>query len=60
MDNITVDLGPHGLSPTAVGGEVVLIGTGLSADEVARRSGTINYEITTALLPRAVRTYYRS
>lgn len=60
MDNITVDLGPGGLDEVAVGDEVVLVGPGLSAEEVAARSETINYEVTTALLPRAERAYHRS
>ncbi|WP_354697828.1 Alanine racemase [Paraconexibacter sp. AEG42_29] len=58
MDNITVDLGPDGLSGrVAVGDEVVLVGPGLPAEEVAARSETINYEVTTALLPRTRRDY---
>ncbi|MCW3038665.1 MAG: alr, partial [Solirubrobacterales bacterium] len=60
MDNITVDLGPDGAERVAVGDEVVLVGPGLSAEEVAARSQTINYEVTTALLPRTARAYHRS
>jgi alanine racemase len=60
MDNITVDLGPGGLDEVAVGDEVVLVGPGLSAEEVAARSETINYEVTTALLPRTARAHHRS
>ncbi len=61
MDNITVDLGPDaGRPPVVVGDEVVLVGPGLSAETVAARSDTINYEVTTALLPRAARAYHRS
>jgi alanine racemase len=60
MDNITVDLGPGGAAAVAVGDEVVLIGPGLSAEEVAARSETINYEVTTALLPRTRREHHRS
>jgi alanine racemase len=61
MDNVTVDLGP---GPAAgVGDEAVLIGARGSerilAEEVARRLGTINYEITTGLLPRVTREYHR-
>jgi alanine racemase len=61
MDNVTVDLGPR---PAAgVGDEAVLIGARGSerilAEEVARRLGTINYEITTGLLPRTAREYHR-
>ncbi len=59
MDNVTVDLGPD---PRAdVGDEVVLIGRQgeerILAEEVARRMGTINYEVTTGLLPRVRREH---
>jgi alanine racemase len=61
MDNVTVDLGPD---PEAeVGDEVVLIGAQgeerILAEEVARRMGTINYEVTTGLLPRVPREHFR-
>jgi alanine racemase len=61
MDNVTVDLGP---SPAAApGDEAVLIGARGSerilAEEVARRLGTINYEVTTGLLARVERVYHR-
>jgi alanine racemase len=61
MDNVTVDLGP---TPAAVvGDEAVLIGPQgaerITAEEVARRLGTINYEITCALTPRVPRLYHR-
>jgi alanine racemase len=54
MDNVTVELGAE---PSAdVGDEVVLIGSQggerILAEEVARRMDTINYEVTTGLLPR--------
>jgi alanine racemase len=57
MDNVTVALGAE---PQAeVGDEVVLIGgqgdERILAEEVARRMGTINYEVTTGLLPRVRR-----
>jgi alanine racemase len=60
MDNVTVDLGPD---PRAdVGDEVVLIGPQgeerILAEEVARRMGTINYEVTTGLLPRVRREHF--
>jgi alanine racemase len=54
MDNITVDLGPDG-GGVAVGDEVVLLGDGVTAEELAQRLGTINYEVTCALLPRVPR-----
>ena len=57
MDNVTVALGPD--TDVEVGDEVVLIGTQgderILAEEVARRLGTINYEVTTGLLPRVAR-----
>jgi alanine racemase len=61
MDNVTVDLGPE---PEAeVGDDVVLIGAQgeerILAEEVARRMGTINYEVTTGLLPRVRREHLR-
>lgn len=57
MDNLTVDLGPE--TSVKVGDEAVLIGSQggeqITAEEVAARLDTINYEITTAILPRVVR-----
>jgi len=57
MDNVTVALGPD--LEAEVGDEVVLIGAQgderILAEEVARRLGTINYEVTTGLLPRVRR-----
>jgi alanine racemase len=60
MDNVTVDLGPD--PEVDVGDEVVLIGSQgderILAEEVARRMGTINYEVTTGLLPRVRREHF--
>jgi alanine racemase len=60
MDNVTVDLGPD--PDVAVGDQVVLIGSQgeerILAEEVARRIGTINYEVTTGLLPRVRREHF--
>jgi alanine racemase len=62
MDNITVDLGPD---PTdePLGKEAILIGVQdaerITAEEVASRLGTINYEVTCALTPRVPRSYHR-
>jgi alanine racemase len=57
MDNVSVSLGPD--TDVEVGDEVVLIGAQgderILAEEVARRLGTINYEVTTGLLPRVRR-----
>jgi alanine racemase len=58
MDNIAVDLGPDGAG-VSVGDEVLLVGGPITAEEVAERSGTINYEVTTALLPRAAKVHRR-
>ena len=52
MDNITVDVGG---AAVAVGDEAVLIGDGISAEEVARRLGTINYEVTCGISRRVPR-----
>jgi alanine racemase len=61
MDNITVALGDE--TDVEVGDEVVLIGRQgderILAEEVARRLGTINYEVTTGLLPRVRREHVR-
>ncbi|HEV2770906.1 MAG TPA: alanine racemase [Solirubrobacteraceae bacterium] len=61
MDYVTADAGPD--PRVASGDEAVLIGARGSerilAEEVARRQGTINYEVTTALLPRLPRAYHR-
>jgi alanine racemase len=58
MDNLTVDVGPDpaGISE---GDPALLVGPGLTAEELARRVGTINYEITTALTERVTRVYHR-
>jgi alanine racemase len=57
MDNITIDLGPE--TDVKVGDPAVLIGRQggerILAEDLARRIDTINYEITTGLLPRAKR-----
>jgi len=59
MDQIVVDVShiPGG----RMDDEMVLIGRQgiehIRAEEVARLAGTINYEITTALLPRVARVY---
>lgn len=57
MDNVTVDLGPA--SKVRTGAAVTLIGDGITAEEVARRLETINYEVTCGLLPRVTRRYHR-
>jgi alanine racemase len=61
MDNVTVALGTG--TDVEVGDPVVLIGSQgeerILAEEVARRLGTISYEITTGLLPRVPREHVR-
>jgi alanine racemase len=58
MDNLTVDVGPD---PGGIreGDPALLVGPGLSAEDLARRVGTINYEIATALTERVTRVYHR-
>ena len=73
MDNITVDLGPDA-GEELLGEEAMLIGSAatatagdgargaderITAEDVARRLGTINYEVTCALTPRVPRSYHR-
>jgi alanine racemase len=59
MDNITVDLGTA--TDVAPGDAAVLIGAQggerILAEEIARRLGTINYEITCGLTARVPRSY---
>jgi alanine racemase len=61
MDNVTVALGRD--TDVELGDEVVLIGRQggerIVAEEVARRLDTINYEVTTGLLPRVRREHVR-
>jgi alanine racemase len=61
MDNVVLDVGtPPG---AAVGDAAILIGAQgeqrISAEEIARRLGTINYEVTCGLLPRVPRVLHR-
>jgi alanine racemase len=62
MDNLTVDLGP-GTAGELLGEQAILIGAQgaerITAEQVARRLGTINYEVTCALTPRVPRLYHR-
>ena len=59
MDQLTVDLGPEGTE--GVGEEVVLIGRQggerVTAEDVARWRGTINYEVTCGIGPRVPRVH---
>lgn len=62
MDQFVVDV--TGIEGVSQDDEVVLIGScgddRISAGEVARWAGTINYEVTTSLLPRVTRVYIRN
>jgi alanine racemase len=62
MDQLSVDA-TH-ISNAAEGDEAVLIGPQgnerITAEEVAALAGTINYEVTTSLLPRLARVYVQS
>jgi alanine racemase len=64
MDSVAVDLGPDPTAARLRGAEAVLIGARgeerISAEELARRLGTINYEITCGLSARVERSYRRS
>ncbi len=61
MDNITLDVGTP--AEVAVGDEAVLLGVQgderITAEEIALRLDTINYEITCGLLPRVPREHHR-
>jgi alanine racemase len=61
MDNVTVDVGAE--PEIAIGDAAVLIGhqgrERILAEEVARRLGTINYEVTCGLSPRVRRLHAR-
>jgi alanine racemase len=58
MDQFLVDVGRHGIE---VGDTVTLIGSdggdSISAEELARHIGTINYEVTTRVASRVPRLY---
>jgi alanine racemase len=63
MDNITIELGAEGSARWLRGEPATLIGVQgeerITAEDVARRLGTINYEVTCALTPRVPRVYHR-
>jgi len=63
MDSVTVDLGGGEDAPSLRGAQAVLIGAQgserITAEDLARRLGTINYEITCGLTPRVARLYHR-
>ena len=61
MDNVTIDLGPQ--TTVGVGERATIIGADgderQSAEDLARRIGTINYEIVTGISARVPRSYHR-
>jgi alanine racemase len=61
MDNVAVDLGPDPAALELCGAEAILIGASgperITAEELAGRIGTINYEITCGLTARVFRAY---
>jgi alanine racemase len=63
MDNITIDLGPDPAARELLGAQAILLGAQgeerITAEEVARRLDTIDYEVTCALTPRVGRVYHR-
>jgi alanine racemase len=62
-DNITVDLGADPDSERLRGEQAILLGSQgserITAEQVARRLDTINYEVTCGLTPRVSRVYHR-
>jgi alanine racemase len=63
MDNVTIELGPDADAGRLRGEPAILIGADreqrITAEDVARRLDTINYEITCGLTPRVARVYHR-
>jgi alanine racemase len=63
MDSIAVDVGDDPEAGKLRGERAILIGIQgserITAEEVARRLDTINYEVTCALTPRVPRIYHR-
>jgi len=62
MDQFVVDV--SGIPDVKQDDEVVIIGcqgdSSIRAEEIGRLAGTINYEVTTSLLPRVKRVYLRN
>jgi alanine racemase len=63
MDNVTIELGGDRACERLRGAPALLIGAEgeqrITAEDVARRLGTINYEVTCGLTPRVPRVYHR-
>lgn len=62
MDQFVVDI--SGISGVKQDDEVVILGSQgnafIRAEEIAQLAGTINYEVTTSILPRVTRVYLRN
>ncbi len=62
MDSVAVDLGPDPTAPALLGQPAVLIGSQgserITAEDLARRLDTINYEITCGLTARVARVHH--
>jgi alanine racemase len=62
MDSVAVDLGPDPAASALLGRPALLIGAAgverITAEELAGRLGTINYEITCGLTARVPRVYH--
>jgi alanine racemase len=62
MDNITIELGADERARRLRGERATLIGVQgaerITAEDVARRLRTINYEVTCGLTPRVPRSYH--
>jgi alanine racemase len=63
MDNVTIELGADPACERLRGAPAILIGSDgeerITAEDVARRLATINYEVTCGLTPRVPRVYHR-
>jgi alanine racemase len=61
MDNITIDLGPQ--TDVKIGDRATIIGAEgderQTAEEIARRLDTLNYEVTCGISRRVPRSYHR-
>jgi alanine racemase len=55
MDLVTIDV--TGIPTASIGDEVVLLGDGISAEELAKRSQTISYEVFCRISARVPRLY---
>jgi alanine racemase len=55
MDLVTIDL--TDIPDAAVGDEVILLGDGITAEEIAKRSQTISYEVFCRISARVPRVY---